>query len=119
MIKLETCPVCNSEDIYHYISTSAQMHSNKKVFGFDQCDNCKFVFLNPRVPLDQLKDYYTEFYLPYRGAEAWGKFKKVAEKSLAKTGQAGIRRDILLCSLQKILEKHLSLGIMTVVASLG
>ena len=57
------------------------MHSNKEIFNFDQCEECKLVFLNPRVPLDQLKNYYTSNYLPYRGAKAWGKYEKLVENS--------------------------------------
>lgn len=57
------------------------MHARDEKFNFDQCKHCDFVFLNPRVPQEQLHQYYTDFYLPYRGAEAWGKYKKIVEKS--------------------------------------
>jgi 2-polyprenyl-3-methyl-5-hydroxy-6-metoxy-1,4-benzoquinol methylase len=84
MQKLKNCPVCNSGTVSHYISTPAQMHSNKELFEFDQCQDCKFVFLNPRVSPDQLKEYYTSYYLPYRGAEAWGKYGKLVDSSFKK-----------------------------------
>jgi hypothetical protein len=48
---------------------------NKELFNFDQCAECKLVFLNPRVSLDVLQNYYTSHYLPYRGPKAWGKFE--------------------------------------------
>ncbi len=57
------------------------MHSNNELFNFDQCAECKLVFLNPQVPIEQLKNYYTSHYLPYRGAKAWGKFEKFVESS--------------------------------------
>jgi len=57
------------------------MHSNNELFNFDQCAECKLVFLNPQVPSEQLKNYYTSHYLPYRGAKAWGKFEKFVESS--------------------------------------
>jgi len=81
MYKIICCPICNSSLIESFITSAAQMHSNKELFNFDQCIDCKFVFLNPRVPLDQLKNYYTSYYIPYRGAKAWGKFKALVEKS--------------------------------------
>jgi hypothetical protein len=37
-----------------------------RMFNFDQCAECKLVFLNPRVSLDVLQNYYTSHYLPYR-----------------------------------------------------
>jgi 2-polyprenyl-3-methyl-5-hydroxy-6-metoxy-1,4-benzoquinol methylase len=57
------------------------MHPSEEHFTFQQCDDCSLVFLNPRVPLEKLKNYYTDFYLPYRGAAAWGKYKNRVEAS--------------------------------------
>jgi 2-polyprenyl-3-methyl-5-hydroxy-6-metoxy-1,4-benzoquinol methylase len=81
MYQLTNCPICNTNNISSFIETTAQMHSSKELFNFDQCEQCKLVFLNPRVPLNQLKNYYTSYYLPYRGAKAWGKFEKLVENS--------------------------------------
>jgi len=52
---LTNCPTCDATTIGSFIKVSAQMHSNKERFNFDQCAKCKLVFLNPRVPLDLLK----------------------------------------------------------------
>ncbi|WP_026302422.1 class I SAM-dependent methyltransferase [Psychroflexus tropicus] len=84
MKKIESCPICDSSKIKHFITTSAQMHPDKEAFKFDQCENCKYVFLNPKVDPNQLEAYYTEYYLPYRGPEAWGKFKKLVDGSFKK-----------------------------------
>ena len=67
------------------------MHSSKELFNFDQCEDCKLVFLNPRVPLDQLKNYYTSNYLPYRGAKAWGKYEKLVEISQKKLDRKRVK----------------------------
>lgn len=87
MIKAKYCPICQSKQITTYLTAQAQMHPKKEIFNFDRCANCDFVFLNPKVPLSQLKSYYTDYYLPYRGAEAWGKFEKLVEKSFQKLDQ--------------------------------
>jgi len=81
MQQLANCPICNATSIGSFIKTTAQMHSNNELFNFDQCFECKLVFLNPRVPLEQLKNYYTSHYLPYRGAKAWGMFEKLVGNS--------------------------------------
>lgn len=81
MLQLINCPICDATAIGSFIKITAQMHSNKELFNFDQCAECKLAFLNPRVPLDELKNYYTSHYLPYRGAKAWGKFEKLVENS--------------------------------------
>ncbi|MEQ8546296.1 MAG: methyltransferase domain-containing protein [Cyclobacteriaceae bacterium] len=92
MLQLTHCPICNSADIGSYITTTAQMHASKELFNFDQCTQCQLVFLNPRVPLDQLKNYYTAHYLPYRGGEAWGKFEKLVENSQQKLDLQRVKR---------------------------
>ena len=84
MISRTNCPVCDESSITPYIKTKAQMHFSKEFFNYDQCTNCLFVFLNPIIPPDRLKNYYTNYYLPYRGAKAWGKFEKFVERSQKK-----------------------------------
>lgn len=83
-LKLQTCPACNQNQFRKLIQTKAQMHSSESTFQFEQCENCKLVFLNPRLPQSQLKNYYTDYYLPYRGPEAWGKYKKQVASSQRK-----------------------------------
>lgn len=77
-----TCSVCNATDSYFYITTKALMHSaNKEVFNFNLCNICETVFLTNPVPTSILSNYYTENYLPYKGAAAWGKYSSFVEKS--------------------------------------
>ena len=60
-------------------------HTAKETFNFDQCSDCQLVFLNPRVPPKELDNYYTDYYLPYRGAKAWGKYESLVANSQAQT----------------------------------
>ena len=75
------------------------MHSSKELFNFDQCANCQLVFLNPRVNLDNLKNYYTSYYLPYRGSKAWGKYSKLVEGSQKKLDLKRVKRVKEMCSV--------------------
>ena len=92
MYELKTCPVCDDQAITPFIKTIAQMHSDKTLFNFDQCSSCDLVFLNPRVHFEKLKDYYTSYYLPYRGAKAWGKYQKLVEGSQRKLDIKRLKR---------------------------
>lgn len=82
MNKLVACPACRSTDFRDLIETRAQMHSSEDVFQFQKCSDCQLVFLNPRLPEEKLKDYYTDYYLPYRGPEAWGVFRGLVASDL-------------------------------------
>ena len=108
MLKLSSCPVCKDSSISPFIETNAQMHSSKEVFNFDQCSKCLLVFLNPRVPLELLKNYYTSFYLPYRGAKAWGKYEKLVEGSQKKLD---IKRVSRIKATQKLSKDSLILDV--------
>ena len=84
MIEITSCPICGSSSLNSFIKTTAQMHSNKQLFNFDKCFSCDLVFLNPRLNLHDLKNYYNSYYLPYRGAKAWGKFENFVARSQQK-----------------------------------
>ena len=74
MEQLTTCLSCESTQFLSIQKTKAMMHPSKEIFNFDQCQNCGLVFLNPRVFEKNLGEFYTDYYLPYRGDEAWGKY---------------------------------------------
>lgn len=99
MQHLQNCPICNASSIASFIKTTAQMHSSKELFNFDQCANCQLIFLNPRVNLDNLKNYYTSYYLPYRGSEAWGKYSKLVEGSQKKLDLKRVKWVKEMCSV--------------------
>ncbi len=69
------CSICNSDDHRLYIETGAMMHVGKlETYTFNRCQNCESVFLTNPIPENQLDQYYTDAYLPYRGEKAWGKY---------------------------------------------
>ncbi|MBA3898903.1 MAG: class I SAM-dependent methyltransferase [Bacteroidetes bacterium] len=81
MEKIHQCPVCKSANLNACIQTAAQMHPAAGTFNFDQCADCQLVFLNPRLNPNELMQFYTDFYLPYRGSKAWGKHSGRVEQS--------------------------------------
>ena len=80
-MKLKKCIVCNNKETKFLYTNRAMMHNSNKEYNFFICKICNLVFLNPRPSLKELKKYYTDIYLPYRGSSAWGKYKKLADFS--------------------------------------
>jgi len=69
------CPICKKKGSSFYMSTNALMHEpNQEHYIFNICTNCEAVFLTNPISNENLEKYYTENYLPYRGASAWGKY---------------------------------------------
>ena len=81
-IKIVNCPVCKSKHSTHYITTNALMHKpNNEQYVFNKCVSCDSVFLTNPVQEAVLNNYYTDNYLPYKGAAVWGKYKSFVAKS--------------------------------------
>ena len=69
------CPICKKKENSFYMSTNALMHEpNQEHYIFNICTNCEAVFLTNPISNENLAKYYTENYLPYKGASAWEKY---------------------------------------------
>ena len=107
-MKINNCPVCRSTSLRSIIKTTSQMHHNDRLFNFDKCNKCDFVFLNPRLKFEDLKNYYTSHYLPYRGAKAWGKFGWFVSQSQKKLD---LKRVKLIKDIQSLSKESLILDV--------
>ncbi|MDA0973775.1 MAG: class I SAM-dependent methyltransferase [Bacteroidetes bacterium] len=74
MDTLDHCILCGSQQFELEVESEVQMAARSDKFRFMRCKECALVFLNPRVTTSELGKYYSASYLPYRGAEAWGKY---------------------------------------------
>ncbi|MDH5366846.1 MAG: class I SAM-dependent methyltransferase, partial [Cyclobacteriaceae bacterium] len=55
--KIEHCPVCSSSDFTNEIICNDHTVTNEK-FAIVKCDNCQFLFTNPRPDVNTLEKYY-------------------------------------------------------------
>jgi len=108
MEHLTSCLACGGAEFSSIQKTKAMMHPSDADFNFDQCKDCGLVFLNPRVTQEALSDYYSDWYLPYRGDAAWGKYgmlvatdQKKVDKKRVKTVRryANINKDSVVLDL--------------------
>jgi 2-polyprenyl-3-methyl-5-hydroxy-6-metoxy-1,4-benzoquinol methylase len=90
---LRQCLACNSTNHQAYIQTSAMMYSHSPTtYNFDRCNDCGLVFLNPRVKEEELAQFYTSAYLPYRVEEAWGKYASFVKQNQQNIDKARVKR---------------------------
>ena len=83
--RVPACLACGAEERTFRHATGAMMHGTPEQFSFSLCDACGLVFLDPRVPATDLGPYYTDAYLPYRGPEAWGRWRSFVASGLRST----------------------------------
>lgn len=67
------------------------MFDGEERFTFSECLDCGAYYLHPRISARNLKIYYPDWYLPYRGADAWGKFASFVTRSQQKTDRKRVR----------------------------
>lgn len=88
------CPACGVDDATSVQETNTMMAPQSEKWNFDQCNHCSMVYLNPRVVQEEIGAYYPQYYLPYRGGAAWGKYEKLVNKDQLKVDKA--RVDVLV-----------------------
>ncbi len=75
------------------ITTPAHMsHETSETYTFVRCGSCGLTYLNPPVPPEELGRFYPDYYLPYRGPSAWGRYAPVAARGQAMTDRKRVRR---------------------------
>lgn len=82
---ITACMSCSSENLQPFAEMKAQMHGADERFSFVRCADCGLIQLNPRVKPEDLGVYYREYYLPFRGPSAWGRYAPLVAMNLAKT----------------------------------
>ncbi|WP_462281140.1 class I SAM-dependent methyltransferase [Salinivirga cyanobacteriivorans] len=85
------CLSCDSTHLKAFTTTKAQMHHNEETFTFVKCNNCGLIMLNPRVAQESLHEYYSDYYLPFRGPSAWGRYAPLVAKNLGKTDKKRVK----------------------------
>jgi len=75
-----SCLSCGNTNILKKMDVPTQMHPDRTPFPFVECAHCGLVYLMERVPPVELGAYYQDYYLPYRGEEAWGKYAPLVER---------------------------------------
>jgi SAM-dependent methyltransferase len=57
-----TCPWCEGEDLVGLVDVPDLIQRKPGEFHLDQCRSCQHIFQNPRLSLDGLDYYYSDFY---------------------------------------------------------
>lgn len=99
--KLNQCLACGSKSFDFYQVSKAQMHNEYEEYTFVKCSSCQLIMLNPRLKKAYLPHYYKDFYLPFRGPDAWGKFAPLVAKNLNKTDTKRIQLSQKVVKLDK------------------
>ena len=59
MLKIDSCPICNSN---HLIAYAMKHTAGFPHIARTQCKDCEMVFANPMATLDELNHFYSNYY---------------------------------------------------------
>ena len=102
------CPACGEDDGVSLQVTKTMMAPQSEKWNFDQCNSCAMVYLNPRVVQQEIGQYYPQYYLPYRGGAAWGKYENLVNGDQLKVDNA--RVDVLIKYAKPNMKSVLDIG---------
>ena len=58
----EDCPLCGKKSLNRVLSVSDRHQGKPGRFALDRCEDCGFIFQNPRLSIEGLGFYYKDFY---------------------------------------------------------
>ncbi|MFC1650546.1 class I SAM-dependent methyltransferase [Candidatus Latescibacterota bacterium] len=103
------CYECGSDNASHFLVGQDDYTGKPGNFQYVRCNNCNLVYQNPRLVLDQIKEFYDEEYISHRKKKNWGVLTPAYNWALTK-----IDRD-----KHKLVQKYVQLNCNTRVLDVG
>jgi SAM-dependent methyltransferase len=103
------CYSCNSDQYSFFLKGEEDLTGKEGEFQYVKCTNCAMVYQNPRIALDQIKEFYDGEYIAHRKKKNWGILTPLYEWTMNKHDR----------DKEKIVAKHVHLNKQTEVLDVG
>lgn len=60
--RMERCPICDSPELVTHMKTGDLLQHKPGTFSLERCKACAHIFQNPRLSIEGLNFYYSDFY---------------------------------------------------------
>tara|TARA_B110000240_G_scaffold172948_1_gene198358 strand:- start:1330 stop:2301 length:972 start_codon:yes stop_codon:yes gene_type:complete len=104
-----TCYQCNSDDYSFFLKGEEDLTGKEGEFKYVKCKNCELVYQNPRIAMDQIKEFYDGEYIAHRKKKNWGLLTPLYEWAMNKHDR----------DKEKIVAKHIALNSDTEILDVG
>ena len=78
------CLTCDHTESNYFLSGQDDLTSKDGNFVYVKCPQCQLVYQNPRIVIDQIKDYYDSEYIAHRKKKDWGVLQPFYERAMNK-----------------------------------
>jgi SAM-dependent methyltransferase len=103
------CYSCNSDQYSFFLKGEEDLTGKEGEFQYVKCTTCEMVYQNPRIALDQIKEFYDGEYIAHRKKKNWGLLTPLYEWTMNKHDR----------DKEKIVAKHVVLNKQTEVLDVG
>jgi 2-polyprenyl-3-methyl-5-hydroxy-6-metoxy-1,4-benzoquinol methylase len=79
-----SCYQCEHNDDEYLLTGEEDLTGKDGKFQYVKCKNCGLVYQNPRVHMDQIKDFYDSEYIAHRKKKDWGILTPLYERAMSK-----------------------------------
>ncbi|WP_242206510.1 class I SAM-dependent methyltransferase [Aestuariivivens insulae] len=104
-----SCYSCNGDDYSFFLKGEEDLTGKEGEFQFVKCNNCGLVYQNPRIALDQIKEFYDGEYIAHRKKKNWGLLTPLYEWTMNKHDR----------DKEKLVAKHVELNGQTEILDVG
>ncbi|MBC8145412.1 MAG: class I SAM-dependent methyltransferase, partial [bacterium] len=78
------CYLCGSRACEPFLIGEDDLTGKEGRFAYVRCTNCELVYQNPRLPVDQIKEFYDSEYIAHRKKKDWGPLTPLYEHAMSK-----------------------------------
>ena len=104
-----TCYQGNSDDYSFFLKGEEDLTGKEGEFKYVKCKNCELVYQNPRIAMDQIKEFYDGEYIAHRKKKNWGLLTPLYEWAMNKHDR----------DKEKIVAEHIKLNSDTEILDVG
>ncbi len=107
------CYQCGSNKSSHFLIGEEDLTAKEGQFNYVQCDQCELVYQNPRIHIDQIKEFYDNEYIAHRKKKDWGFLTPLYNRAMSKHDREKekiIKKYVNLNSKSKVLDVGCAVG---------
>ena len=79
-----SCYLCGSDSCEKLLVGEDDLGGKEGEFLYVKCNNCELVYQNPRLPVDEIKEFYDSEYIAHRKKKDWGMLTPLYEHAMSK-----------------------------------
>lgn len=103
------CYLCGADSYQFFLKGEEDLTGKEGEFQYVKCDSCSTVYQNPRIAIDQIKEFYDGEYIAHRKKKNWGILTPLYEWAMNKHDRDKMR----------IVQKYVDLNSNTEVMDVG